>query len=283
MSEQPWHKRFHSDALSGYLDLTLEERGAYTTLLDMLYDRREPIIENERLLAGYLGVSVRKMRSVIDALIAKGKIHRTDDGRLSNRRFEKEIENELKTARKRAENGSNGGRTRAENAKNINENNETDQAGLEPDLSLYQKPYSRSQEEAPLTPLSGGEDEFAQAVWEVFPRHLNSTKSDAEAEWSKLSVAERRDCRLGAQAYRDEHDKAAAQGRNPIPKKLSTWIAKRGWEGMTPAAAGDVAVIAPTSPDFPIIKAYLGERLVLSKSGNATVLVSDLVQARAAA
>src|SRR5690606_35991665 len=74
MSGRPWHKRFHSDALSGYLDLTLEERGAYTTLLDMLYDRREPIVENERLLAGYLGVSVRKARSVIDALIAKGKI-----------------------------------------------------------------------------------------------------------------------------------------------------------------------------------------------------------------
>ena len=149
MSEKPWHKRYHSDALSGYMELTLEERGAYTTLLDTMYDRREPIMINERLLAGYFGVSIRKMRSLVDALISKGKIYRTEDGRLSNRRFEKELENELKTSRKHSENGSKGGRNRAENEKKSNEINGEDQARLDVGLS-----HIRSQKPEPESVVS---------------------------------------------------------------------------------------------------------------------------------
>ena len=103
MSNNPWHRRYHSDALSGCIGLSLEERGAYATMLDMMYDNREPVLENERLLAGYFGVSIRKTRSLISALIDKKKIYRTAAGRLSNKRFEKEIENDLKMSRKRAE------------------------------------------------------------------------------------------------------------------------------------------------------------------------------------
>jgi uncharacterized protein YdaU (DUF1376 family) len=85
--------------------LTLEERGAYQTLLDLMYDRGGPIADNERLLAGYMGVSLRKWKSLRDDLIGKGKIHLTDEGLLSNSRVEKELENDVKTSRKHAENG----------------------------------------------------------------------------------------------------------------------------------------------------------------------------------
>ena len=69
------------------------------------------------MLASHLGVSLRKCRSIPGSLISKGKIFRTDDGCISNRRFEIENENLQKTAQKRAENGSKGGRKRAENFK----------------------------------------------------------------------------------------------------------------------------------------------------------------------
>ena len=49
MSSNPWHKRYHSDALNGYMGLSLEERGAYTTLLDLMYQSGEPVIDNERV------------------------------------------------------------------------------------------------------------------------------------------------------------------------------------------------------------------------------------------
>lgn len=142
MSRQPWHKRFHSDALTGYQALDLEERGAYTTLLDLMYDRGEALQITDRLLAGYLNVSVRKAVAVVGQLIAKGKILRLPDGRLTNPRFEKERENALKTARELAENGSKGGRKQSENKKFFNKNNEANQAGLEP-ASSY--PEARSQ------------------------------------------------------------------------------------------------------------------------------------------
>lgn len=136
MSGRPWHARYHSDALAGYMPLTLELRGAYTTLLDLMYDRWEPLPDNERLMAGYLGVSVRKWRAVRRALLDAGKIHVTEDRRISNRRFEKERDSALKTSRKRAEDGSNGGRKSAELRKNTSDFNGTNQAPLETPSSL---------------------------------------------------------------------------------------------------------------------------------------------------
>lgn len=132
MNDRPWHKRYHSDALAGYLSLSLEERGAYTTLLDLLYDRGRPFPDNDRLIAGYLGVSPRKARAVVQSLLEKGKLYRTDEGELSNRRFDKEMGSAEEIARKHAENGAKGGRTRAERAKKPNKNNAADQAGLKP-------------------------------------------------------------------------------------------------------------------------------------------------------
>lgn len=130
MSALPYHKRYHGDALTGFMALTLEERGAYQTLLDMMYDRGGPLIDNERLLAGYMNCSVRKWVQLRQILIQKGKITINRDGMICNNRARKEIENQSKTHRKLIEAGSKGGRTRAENDKKDNENNETGQASL---------------------------------------------------------------------------------------------------------------------------------------------------------
>lgn len=130
MSVLPYHKRYHSDALAGMLPLTLEERGAYNTLLDLIYDRGGPLIDNERLLAGYMNCSVRKWRQLRADLLEKGKIAINRDGQIANSRARKEIENQSKTHRKLIEAGAKGGRTRAANEKKPNENSETDQARL---------------------------------------------------------------------------------------------------------------------------------------------------------
>ena len=96
MSDNPWHRRYHSDALTGMLSLTLEERGAYQTVLDMIYDRGGPIADHDRVLAGYMGCSVRKWRSLREKLIASGKLT-ARNGVITNRRAEKRRENEPKT------------------------------------------------------------------------------------------------------------------------------------------------------------------------------------------
>lgn len=138
MSAMPYHKRYHGDALTGFMALSLEERGAYQTVLDLIYDHGGPIADNERLLAGYMNCSLRKWRTIRDELIAKRKIRIDREGRITNARAEKELENSAKTSRKLSESGAKGGRTRAENREKGNDINETDQASLEAGLSPAQ-------------------------------------------------------------------------------------------------------------------------------------------------
>ena len=121
----PYHRRYQGDALQGYRKLTLEQRGAYTTILDLIYDEGGPIDNNERWLAGAWNCSLRKARTLLAELLDLRKIYITPDGKISNHRAEQEIGNALKISRKRAENGSKRKDNLSESAKNINKNSGT--------------------------------------------------------------------------------------------------------------------------------------------------------------
>ncbi|MFQ5535618.1 MAG: YdaU family protein [Sphingomonadales bacterium] len=140
MSDRPWYKRYGSDFVHGSLGLTLEEKGAYSLCLDLIYDRGGPIPDDARWLAGVCGVSVRKWNSLRTSLIEHGKIY-VKNGLISNFRADKEIEKAAKTARKLAENGAKGGRKRAENASRVNKNKDLNQAPLK---HRAHKPEARS-------------------------------------------------------------------------------------------------------------------------------------------
>lgn len=120
------------------MSLSLEERGAYQTILDLIYDHGGPIADDERLLSAHMRCSMRKWRAIRGELLTKCKIRINRDGLLTNGRAEKELENSAKTSRTLAESGAKGGRTRAENEKKANENNGGDQARLKPALSEAQ-------------------------------------------------------------------------------------------------------------------------------------------------
>lgn len=124
MSREPYHFRYHDDALRGYRKLNLEERGAYTTLLDLMYSDMEFLTDNERIIAAEMGVSIRKYRSVRDSLILKGKIYYVDEGILSNRRFEDEVKKRYERKVSAQTRGKLGGRKKHENEKLRNKINE---------------------------------------------------------------------------------------------------------------------------------------------------------------
>jgi len=112
MTSGPWHKRYHSDALTGYRGLTLEQRGAYTTILDLLYDSGEDSLSaSERWMAGQLDVSVRKWRAIRDELVDLGKLSLLPDGRITNARYLREKAKAEAVSAKRAEAGAKGGST----------------------------------------------------------------------------------------------------------------------------------------------------------------------------
>lgn len=117
MSRDPYHFRYHDDALRGYRKLSLEERGAYTTLLDLMYSDQEYLQDNERILAAEMGVSTRKYRSLRDSLVRKGKIYFVAEGLLSNKRFEDEIARREERRVSAQTRGKLGGRKKHENQK----------------------------------------------------------------------------------------------------------------------------------------------------------------------
>lgn len=127
MNERMWYRRFGADFIAGTLNLTLEQKGAYSLVLDLIYDRGGPIPDDDRYIAGVCGCSIRKWASIKSVLVSSGKIILVD-GRITNRRAEDEIEIRSKKARKLAENGAKGGEKRAENIATSNKNNELDVA-----------------------------------------------------------------------------------------------------------------------------------------------------------
>jgi uncharacterized protein YdaU (DUF1376 family) len=143
MSGRPWYKRCGADFIEGTMGLSLEEKGAYSLILDLIYSHGAPIADDERWIAGVCGVSVRKWRTLRTSLISAGKITVTN-GRISNARAEKEIIISSETHGKLSESGAKGGRQRAENEAARNENNNVAEG------TLKQGREDKSREEEPL-------------------------------------------------------------------------------------------------------------------------------------
>ena len=126
-TNRPWYKRYPADFIQGTMGLSLEEKGAYSIILDLIYAKGAPIVDDERYIAGVCNISLRKWAVIRERLIEAKKIT-ISAGFISNFRAEKEIENVSKLERKLAESGAKGGRKQAENAPRFNKNNNLDQA-----------------------------------------------------------------------------------------------------------------------------------------------------------
>lgn len=117
MSRMDWHPRYHRAFLEGTQRLTLEERGCYTTILDLIYDRGGPIPDDARWLAGWMNCSVRKWMAIRSVLIASGKITvegEGDEAVIRNERADFELDSQSARRRANAKSGSSGGRKSAE-------------------------------------------------------------------------------------------------------------------------------------------------------------------------
>jgi uncharacterized protein YdaU (DUF1376 family) len=74
MGELRWYKRDPAKALKGMQRLNLEQRGAYNTILDLIYLHDGKLIDDDRFLAGNMGADIRKWRNVKKQLLALGRI-----------------------------------------------------------------------------------------------------------------------------------------------------------------------------------------------------------------
>lgn len=178
MSRLEWHPRYHHDALEGMERMSLEDRGAYTTLLDMMYDRAGPVPDEDRMLAGKMLVSVRAWKIIRARLIESGKIEvvETPNGPgLFNDRAANELEKQTKRSRKNAESGAKGGRKKPVYPPKVIGNNDNDQA------SALANDQAKSKLET-KTDIKGSEDKSSDAGRVVAP-----VDHDAEA-WRQAVV-----------------------------------------------------------------------------------------------
>ena len=165
MSERPWYKRYGGDFVMGTMSLSLEEKGAYSLCLDLIYDRGAAIPDDERWLAGICGVSVRRWRVIRRRLIDAGKLH-DKSGSLSNDRAEFELENAAKTSRKLSENGSKGVRAKAEKRSEAQENNHLAEAGLKPTRAFQSPEPDIEGSEDKSSGASRAEPDFSKQAWD---------------------------------------------------------------------------------------------------------------------
>lgn len=126
-----WYKRCGADFIHGTMSLTLEEKGAYSLCLDLIYDRGGPIPDDARWLSGVCGVSIRKWNSLRERLIETGKIY-IANGLLSNVRADLELVSTELQRRNQAESGAKGGRSTAEKRGAVKENSDLVVATLNP-------------------------------------------------------------------------------------------------------------------------------------------------------
>ncbi len=97
----PWYKREPHAALAGMIQLTLEERGAYNTILDLIYMADGALPDEPAAICKWLGTNTQRWRRIRTALIKKKKLY-VLGGHLRNERADRVIANAHKKARARA-------------------------------------------------------------------------------------------------------------------------------------------------------------------------------------
>lgn len=90
MGQIKWYKRDPSAALNGMMELTLEERGAYNTVLDLIYSRDGNLPDDDRFIAGWLMVDVRVWKRIKSKLLDREKLF-VEGGKLRNARADEEV------------------------------------------------------------------------------------------------------------------------------------------------------------------------------------------------
>lgn len=126
MNHIRWYKRDPNAALEGMAVLTLEERGAYNTILDLIYSHDGSVDDDDRFLAGWMRVDVRVWRRIRTRLLDLGKLYTYAGGDppspvLKNHRADREVDAALHRVASAAQAGLASASKRAVVSKNLND------------------------------------------------------------------------------------------------------------------------------------------------------------------
>jgi hypothetical protein len=114
-----WYKRDPNAALVGMMGLSLEERGAYNTILDLIYARAGNLEDDDKEIANWLACDPRTWRRLKERLIALKKIQIVD-GLITNERATSEVTKVLDMVEVAVQHGRNGAKERWGGSNDIN-------------------------------------------------------------------------------------------------------------------------------------------------------------------
>lgn len=233
MGKKPWYKRYGCDFIVGTMALTLEERGAYSLVLDLIYDRGGPIPDDARWLAGVCGISLRKWRKIRDRLIDAGKVIEID-GLLHNHRADKELADRDNVKEKQRENPPKTPRKRAEKEADPNQINEV--APSIPEARI-QKPESNRENPVSLTGAVAdatrpGVSSFFDEFWKCYPKRggPNPRKPARQAFVAAIEAGhDPPKIIAGLRGYVNDLRKNKQEGTRYVAQAV-TWLNECRWE-----------------------------------------------------
>lgn len=162
--KQPYFRFFASDWLGGTRGMRATEVGIYITLIALMYDRAQPLIEDHKRLARQCGCTPKTFNDALEVLVDEGKIIRLDDG-LWNKRVEKEF----KWRAKNSENAREAAEKRWGKPNKNNDGGMPSHCDGNADAMPIQKPEARSHIESNAREL---EREFKESFWPKYPHKV---------------------------------------------------------------------------------------------------------------
>jgi uncharacterized protein YdaU (DUF1376 family) len=105
MNGLPYYKAYPRDFIEGTIGMDFEMKGAYRLVLDLIYMQGGKLPDDARYISGLLGCSVRKWKSLRNALIDMNKLD-VFEGAISNKVARKQLESLRKVQEKNSENGA---------------------------------------------------------------------------------------------------------------------------------------------------------------------------------
>jgi uncharacterized protein YdaU (DUF1376 family) len=115
-----WYKRDPDAALAGMAELNFEQRGAYNSLLDLLYSRDGDVPDDDFKVARMMGAHWRSWAALKLQLIACGKVW-SEGGKLTAKRVQETLIEASELSQEQSRRASKGWQKRKKN----NENKET--------------------------------------------------------------------------------------------------------------------------------------------------------------
>lgn len=225
MAAIKWYKRDPEAALTGMMILSLEERGAYNTVLDLIYTHGGKVMDDDRFLAGWMRCDVRVWKRIRDRLISLNKLYEDGEGFLRNSAADREVDDALLKIGSAREAGL---ASAAKRQSELLNNNRITPTPVERPLQLS----TSTSTSTPIVPR--GNDENFVKFWDGFPRARRGNMQKAFAAWRKAIGRATPDTIIaGLEAYAKSDEV-----RRGFAKGAAAWLNDDRWECQY-GAAGD--------------------------------------------